>query len=53
MSTPTLALPPAFAEAAARRTRLWEAGLRAGRHRKGEGIDGNQFSSFAGDEPVM
>ena len=38
LSTPTLALPPAFAEAPARRTRLWEAGLRAGRHRKGEGI---------------
>jgi len=32
LSTPTFILPPAFAEAPARRTRLWEAGLRAGRH---------------------
>jgi hypothetical protein len=34
----TPALSPAFAEAPARRTRLWQAGLRAGRHQGGEGV---------------
>ena len=33
---PTLVLPPAFAEAPARSTRLWQARLHAGAHQEGE-----------------
>jgi len=47
MITPSLILPPAFAEAPARRTRLWEAGLRAGRHQEG----GNFFREL--DAPQL